>query len=269
MCASVPAAADRQSLIESHIFGMDTASDLRGFTLTFSLAEICGALAVILTVAWVGHFRGGFAWQANPAVEFNWHPVLMVTGLIFLYANSALLYRVFRSERKRKLKLAHALLNLTSLLLVLIGLKAVFDSHDLASPPIPNLYSLHSWVGLCAVLLFAMQWIVGFVSFLAPGLSGSLRARYLPWHQFFGMAIFVTACGAAIMGLMEKAFFALNPKNNEQPYSKLPPEAYLINFVGLLLAVFCCLVVFLLSHGGYRRPPQPEDEMLLRDTVID
>ena len=42
---------------------------------------------MILTVAWVGHFRGGFAWQANPSVQFNWHPVLMVTGLIFLYAN--------------------------------------------------------------------------------------------------------------------------------------------------------------------------------------
>ena len=42
---------------------------------------------MILTVAWVGHFRGGFSWQANPAVEFNWHPVMMVSGLIFLYAN--------------------------------------------------------------------------------------------------------------------------------------------------------------------------------------
>ena len=49
----------------------------------------------------------------------------------------------------------------------------------------------------------------------------------------------------------------------------MPPEAYLINLIGLLLAVFCCLVVFLLSHSGYRRPPLPEDEMLLRDTVID
>jgi len=248
---------------------MDTIADLRGFTLSFSLAEICGALAVILTVAWVGHFRGGFAWQENPAVQFNWHPVLMVTGLIYLYANSALLYRVFRSERKRKLKLAHALLNLTSLLLALIGLKAVFDSHDLAPTPIPNLYSLHSWVGLTAVLLFAMQWIVGFVSFLVPGMSAGVRARYLSWHQFFGTVILVTACAAALLGLLEKAIFTLNPKNDLQPYSSLPPEAYLINFIGLLLAVFCCLVVYLLTHSGYRRTAQPEDEVLLRDTVID
>ena len=63
--------------------------------------------------------------------------------------------------------------------------------------------------------------------------------------------------------------FPRNPKNNEVAYAKLPPEGYLINFIGVLLAVFCCLVVFLLSHSGYRRPALPEDEMLLRDTVID
>lgn len=60
-----------------------------------------------------------------------------------------------------------------------------------------------------------------------------------------------------------------NPAKNMPAYASLPPEAYLINFIGILLAVFCGLVVFLLSNSGFRRVPQPEDEMLLRDTVID
>jgi hypothetical protein len=45
--------------------------------------------------------------------------------------------------------------------LACLGLKAVFDSHSYAEPPIPHLYSLHSWMGLSAVALAVAQWILG------------------------------------------------------------------------------------------------------------
>jgi cytochrome b-561 len=59
--------------------------------------------------------------------------------------------------RKRRLKLIHGGIMIFTLLLTIIALVAVFDSHNLKSPPIPNMYTLHSWVGLTSVILFCCQ----------------------------------------------------------------------------------------------------------------
>ena len=50
-----------------------------------------GVIAVILTGVWMGSYRGGFAWQSTPKLEFNWHPMLMVLGLIYLYGNGKII----------------------------------------------------------------------------------------------------------------------------------------------------------------------------------
>jgi len=60
---------------------------LRGFITAFGVAEGVGAVTVILVTVWAGHYRGGFKWRSDPDIQFNWHPVLMTLGMIFLYAN--------------------------------------------------------------------------------------------------------------------------------------------------------------------------------------
>jgi cytochrome b-561 len=61
--------------------------NLEGFTTTFGVAQAIGILTIILVIVWADHYRGGFAWRSDVDLEFNWHPVLMTSGMIFLYAN--------------------------------------------------------------------------------------------------------------------------------------------------------------------------------------
>lgn len=46
-------------------------------------AAVVGVVSIVLVLTWVLHFREGLAWDGGLA-EFNWHPVLIVTGFIFL-----------------------------------------------------------------------------------------------------------------------------------------------------------------------------------------
>lgn len=51
-------------------------------------------------------------------------------------------------------------------------------------------------------------------------------------------------------------------------YSELGPEAMLINFIGIFLAIFGALVLYLINENTYKRVPLPEDDMLLSSSPI-
>lgn len=233
---------------------------LVNFRLLYLVAQLIGVVLIILTLSWILLHLNGLSYDySTPSLIFNWHPLMMVIGMVFLYGNceclsttnqsvfhafflAILIYRGFRFGRKRSLKITHATIHGLAFVFSLFGLIAVFDSHNYAVPKIPNLYSLHSWIGLTAIILFVCQYIMGFVCYLFPMLREPFRIFYMPIHIFCGLAGYVLALAAALMGLSEKAFFAMNN------YSQMPSQGLLINCIGMLLALFGTLVMYMVTE---------------------
>uniref|UniRef100_A0A8C6G053 Transmembrane ascorbate-dependent reductase CYB561 n=1 Tax=Moschus moschiferus TaxID=68415 RepID=A0A8C6G053_MOSMO len=118
-----------------------------------AFSQLLGLIVVATTGAWLGMYRGGIAWES--ALQFNVHPLCMIIGLIFLQGDALLVYRVFRNEAKRTTKVLHGLLHVFAFVIALVGLVAVFEHHR--KKGYADLYSLHSWFGILAFALFAVQ----------------------------------------------------------------------------------------------------------------
>ncbi|XP_035511510.1 cytochrome b561 [Morone saxatilis] len=224
------------------------------FACLVGASQLLGVTSVVLTGVWMGHYHGGFAWNGS-AQEFNLHPLCMVLGLVFLHGDAILVYRVFRNEAKRNVKMLHGIIHLLALIISIIGFVAVFDFHRAAN--IPDMYSLHSWCGMATLVLFCIQWVMGLMFFLFPTASSWLRASYLPIHVFCGLVLLVMAVGSSLLGITEKLLFSI-----ESNYSLFAPEGVLANILGILLVCFGVVLGYLITKEEYRRPPNPEEESL-------
>jgi cytochrome b-561 len=126
----------------------------------------------------------------------------------------------------RTQKMAHMLVHLVGLILAIFGVYAAFKFHDLAVAP--DLTSLHSWLGIAAVSLFALQWLLGFATFWLPGAAhADTRAAAAPVHVMAGLAIFLLAVCSAETGLVQKSAGAASTG-----------EARLINVTGIFILLY-------------------------------
>ncbi|KAM8806756.1 plasma membrane ascorbate-dependent reductase CYBRD1 [Eudromia elegans] len=214
-------------------------------------ALLVGFVSVIFALVWVFHYREGLSWDGG-AGEFNWHPVLIVTGFVFVQGIAIIVYRLPWTWKCSKLlmKFIHAGLNTIAMILAIVSMVAVFDYHNARN--IPNMYSLHSWIGLTALIFYSLQLFLGFAIFLLPFAPIRLRAALMPIHIYSGLLIFATVIASALMGITEKLIFSLqNPA-----YSTSPPEAIFVNCLGLLIVIFGALVLWMASRPHWRRPPE-------------
>ncbi|KAF4109229.1 plasma membrane ascorbate-dependent reductase CYBRD1 [Onychostoma macrolepis] len=221
------------------------------FLTFFILALALGIVSIAFALTWVLHYREGLGWDGG-AAEFNWHPLLMVIGFIFLQGIAIVVYRLPWTWRcsKQMMKLIHAGLNLLAFILAIISVVAVFDFHNAKN--IPNMYSLHSWIGLAAVILYPAQIVMGIAVYLIPATPVYVRAALMPVHIYSGLFIFTSGIATALMGITEKLIFSLK----SPAYKDSPPEAVLVNVLGLLIVAFGGLILWIATRPSWKRPKE-------------
>ncbi|MED6120040.1 hypothetical protein PIB30_017290 [Stylosanthes scabra] len=209
------------------------------------LAHLFGILAIILLLVWLLHYCEGIDYGSDIGLRvFNVHPLMMFMGFIFISGEAILSFQTIPSQRQTK-KFFHMMLHLISLILGIVGLCATFKFHNMMG--FPNVYSLHSWIGIGSFCLFGLQWLIGFVTFMFPSAADRTRVRVVPWHVAGGRALLFMAVCAAETGLMEKYGF-LRAKSNLQPHQR---ESHLINFTGLAILLFAVFVDLSVSIRRY------------------
>ncbi|KFP77908.1 Cytochrome b reductase 1, partial [Apaloderma vittatum] len=178
--------------------------------------------------------------------------------LVSVLSSAIIVYRLPWTWKCSKLlmKFIHAGLNTIAMILAIVSMVAVFDFHNAKN--IPNMYSLHSWIGLTAVTFYSLQLFLGFAVFLLPFAPVPLRAALMSIHVYSGLTIFATVIAAALTGITEKLLFTLK----SPAYSTSPPEATFVNCLGLLLVIFGALILWMASRPHWKRPPEKNARVL-------
>uniref|UniRef100_A0A0K0F706 Putative cytochrome b561 (inferred by orthology to a C. elegans protein) n=1 Tax=Strongyloides venezuelensis TaxID=75913 RepID=A0A0K0F706_STRVS len=255
----------------SNILSEEQSRSLFSKILIFS--QISGVLAFLSSAYWMGSFDdGGFGWSDDPEKQFHYHPTFMTIGFIFLYGESIIIYRALRSEPKRITKLAHLFIHTVVLIMVLVAIKAVLDSHDYhkdaqGNPdPIPNYMSLHSWIGGTIILSYFAQYAVAFYTFFIPGARQSTRQFLMPFHQLFGLIIFIIVSVNALVGISERAAWKHTCWTKDKEFCG---KQAVSNFLGIFIICYCVSVVIILLNPRWKRRPLPEEETLHRLSELD
>ncbi|XP_071963235.1 uncharacterized protein [Antedon mediterranea] len=171
------------------------------------VAEVLGLCAIVIILV-VGNKAGGFG--SYPS--FNYHPLFMTLGFVFLFGQGILSFQVikfFNIQIPRTVeKLIHFGTMSMGCMLMVIGWACADsrDNSDLFTHLIEYNGSPHCSIGLAAIIVFGLQGLVGFSFFLFPKCgSPLLRSKVVKVHRLIGLFSFLMAVIAAMMGATEMA----------------------------------------------------------------
>ena len=224
------------------------------------LALVTSLICLVLVCVWADHkiddpkdrWLGGLDGYVDGYAQWSsWHAVLMVTGMCFSFTHALLSYRILPFSHEVN-KIIHFIWHCTTVFCIGFGLHAIVKFHDLNQ--LSDLASLHSWLGICTLILFTQNYIFGVISFLLPNVSVEWKRKYFPSHKFLGMMTMLAAIITMETGIHQETgsygcFYQYQQNSNKQPglhYLDIPPGCRVSSGLGLLILLNGILVAFAL-----------------------
>lgn len=93
----------------------------------------------------------------NDYLTLLFYYILQYIGITVILITGILTYRALRYMNLMHLKHMHASIACIILVLLVFGYWTILDNHNYQYPPKPHWFSLHSWLGITATLLFLSQ----------------------------------------------------------------------------------------------------------------
>lgn len=225
-----------------------------GFLMLVSEVLLFGAIGLILY--WALFYQGGVTWTGSRGLQLNLHYILMIGGFVFLNGQSMLVYRCYFCCKKIYLKVLHTIFFVMSISAITIGLVSAIQANN-NTPHQKHFYSLHSWLGLTAIGLFGLQFIVGFMSFLVllccDERTAKFRQRLLPTHVTFGLTIFSLGGAAILTGLMQTARHRFSGELGKPKYEELEEQPIVLNTLAMTVVALMILLPFIILNKSFKR----------------
>lgn len=231
------------------------------------------AAALPLLLIYCIYYHDGLIW--DDSTLFNFHPFAMVLGLIILYSQGVLVYRVLPVS-KIFAKCLHAFIHLIVAGCMVVGYYAIVRTKQRAGNT--HLFSLHSWLGVTTGGLFAIQLFVGLTAYLIPATPISTRAFLMPFHRFGGMAILALSVVTCICGFQENIVLKGLGKHNckkyivvdgtrqchtQWSYFTKAPEGMVLNSLGIAICLAAAVIAFIVTRTGWRRKAHGSENVQL------
>uniref|UniRef100_A0A1I7V1Y1 Cytochrome b561 domain-containing protein n=1 Tax=Caenorhabditis tropicalis TaxID=1561998 RepID=A0A1I7V1Y1_9PELO len=239
------------------------------FDILLSFTHFVGFVTICLNGYFFNTFKNGLTWpvKLNTTVlgpdtvdtlgkrGDQLHAFLMVLAFIYFQGEALLAYRVYRYDAKIVSKLLHTALHILAIGLGITALVVIIMSTNYLG--YNNFTSVHSWIGICLLSVYVVQFSFGFVSYLCPCTPGSHRARLMPVHRAVGVSCFIVACVQCCLGfgnvLLEgqpDCFGSLSCANRIE---------YVGAFCVLSIILYTLLVLALIIPKPWRREKTPDE----------